>query len=507
MLSSSEISSNKNQIKFPVKPVYYTLLLAGAALRLIPYFLNRSLWLDEAKLALNITDRSFIGLLQPLDYGQVAPVLFLFIEKVNILLFGNSEYSLRLFPLLCGLLSLPLIYRLTKTLTGNAIAALIALFILSTSCLIIYYSGEVKQYECDLFAALCLLNLVFDPALHSNENKRHILLAIAGSVLIFLSNITVLVLFTIAVYYLCKYGLGFLFKRRLLLAAFSSWAIFFSINYFCFLYNSPNRAYQNREWHNDFMPLQFFSLKFPLWIYVKFLSLFDFYALPFVFVFLITIVLFITKRQWLFLFFLLFPLFLHFAVSGFELYPFYTRLILYLAAFITPMISLGLFEIIEVIRKRLNKYAAIIVLAGVLSFMPIALAKNNYIWHEEEIRNSIDFINSNIQPGQKVYVYYGAQFAIMYYERINYVSFEKDIIYGTPNRTTPQNYLNEINNLNGEVWLLFSHDMNYINNEIYNSEEDYIMKQLLGSGTVNLLNKLETTGSAAYLVYIKPYKQ
>ncbi|MDQ8155451.1 MAG: hypothetical protein P3B98_12400, partial [Gemmatimonadota bacterium] len=33
-----------------------------------------SLWLDEASLALNIMTRSFGELLQPLDWGQAAPV-------------------------------------------------------------------------------------------------------------------------------------------------------------------------------------------------------------------------------------------------------------------------------------------------------------------------------------------------------------------------------------------------------------------------------------------------
>jgi predicted membrane-bound mannosyltransferase len=76
------------------------LLFIGIILRIWQYAANRSLWLDEAALALNIVNRSFIGLLLPLDNNQQAPLGFLIIQKAFTIVLGNSEYSLRLFPLL-----------------------------------------------------------------------------------------------------------------------------------------------------------------------------------------------------------------------------------------------------------------------------------------------------------------------------------------------------------------------------------------------------------------------
>jgi len=38
-------------------------------------------WLDEAMLALNLEQRSFFGLLDPLDYNLRVPLGFLFIER------------------------------------------------------------------------------------------------------------------------------------------------------------------------------------------------------------------------------------------------------------------------------------------------------------------------------------------------------------------------------------------------------------------------------------------
>ena len=53
-------------------------------MRIAPFWLDRSLWLDEAKLALNVLERSPARLFQPLDYEQAAPVGFLLLEKSEV---------------------------------------------------------------------------------------------------------------------------------------------------------------------------------------------------------------------------------------------------------------------------------------------------------------------------------------------------------------------------------------------------------------------------------------
>ena len=77
----------------------------GLLVRLVRYLVVYPIWHDEAFLAVNFLDRGYLDLLRPLDYSQVAPILFLWIELTSVRLFGFSEWSLRFFPAVCGLAS------------------------------------------------------------------------------------------------------------------------------------------------------------------------------------------------------------------------------------------------------------------------------------------------------------------------------------------------------------------------------------------------------------------
>src|SRR5258706_13146620 len=107
----------------PGKFMLSGLILLGLLLRLRQYLTWRSLWLDEAMLALNITGRSFAGLLQPLDYYQGGPLGFLLAEKLGITLLGNNELSLRLIPFLAGLAPLLWLAPLLRAVTGKALGS------------------------------------------------------------------------------------------------------------------------------------------------------------------------------------------------------------------------------------------------------------------------------------------------------------------------------------------------------------------------------------------------
>ena len=104
---------------FKADYLWWGIVLLGSLLRLRQYLLNRSLWGDEASLAINLVTRNFSGLTQLLDYHQAAPVGFLFIEKLSILIFGNHDYVMRLFPLVAGISAIYLVYKIGHASFGT----------------------------------------------------------------------------------------------------------------------------------------------------------------------------------------------------------------------------------------------------------------------------------------------------------------------------------------------------------------------------------------------------
>jgi len=134
------------------------MLLLGVACRLYVYALSFPIWRDEASLALNFVSRDFHGLLRELDNFQVAPLLFLWIEKVVYQYLGGSAALLRLPSLLAGVLALVLFWHLARRCLTPLPAAL-AVGILAVAQTPAHLASTVKPYSFDLFAATLLLTL------------------------------------------------------------------------------------------------------------------------------------------------------------------------------------------------------------------------------------------------------------------------------------------------------------------------------------------------------------
>lgn len=135
----------------------WCLLAIGIAARLLRFVLRFPLWGDECLLATNFIDRDFIGLLRPLDNHQVAPVAFLWLEEAATRLFGFSEYSLRLWPLMAGLCATVLLFRFARR-ELPPLAALFAVGFFAVSSYAIRHAVEVKPYAIDAFATTVLLS-------------------------------------------------------------------------------------------------------------------------------------------------------------------------------------------------------------------------------------------------------------------------------------------------------------------------------------------------------------
>ena len=127
---------------------------AGVLLRAVQYFADSSLWVDEAALSRNILDRSFAQLAQPLDYAQSAPIGFLFAQKVMVT-FGGSELLLRAIPFAASLTALVVFAVLVRrVLTDFGQAMAVTAFALG--CPFIYFAAQAKPYSTDVTVTLLL---------------------------------------------------------------------------------------------------------------------------------------------------------------------------------------------------------------------------------------------------------------------------------------------------------------------------------------------------------------
>ena len=137
------------------------LLILGLLARIVRYLLHFPLWDDEAFLAANFLDHGYLDLLEGLDYHQVCPLLFLWVQLTLVNLLGFSEYTLRLFPLLCGVGSLFLFRHFAgRLLKGTAL--LVAVGVVAVSYSLIRHSVEAKPYGCDVFVSLVMLTLFIE---------------------------------------------------------------------------------------------------------------------------------------------------------------------------------------------------------------------------------------------------------------------------------------------------------------------------------------------------------
>lgn len=154
------ISALRRALGTPVGTGIALLILVGSALRFRQYLFCRSLWLDEAMLAVNIASRSLVELLAPLDLNQNAPLLFLWISRVLVRVFGVNEFALRAAPQVAGMLLLPLLAATAWRAFGRP-AAFVCASLAALSPALIRYANEVKPYAVDALLTAVLIAAAF----------------------------------------------------------------------------------------------------------------------------------------------------------------------------------------------------------------------------------------------------------------------------------------------------------------------------------------------------------
>jgi hypothetical protein len=226
----------------------------GALVRLQQFAARRSLWADEAALAVNVVQRDFAGLLEPLDGNQGAPVLFLFVQRVMVLVGGNNEFALRLLPLAAGIALLPLVY-LTARRMADPVVAAGATTLVAFSSSLVRYSTEVKQYSTDAAIAVGMLLLASWAASAPTRRERWAVLGAAGAVAVWSSHPAVFVLAGIGSVLAIRAARRRDHRQTAVLAAVgTAWLASISVLYLVSLRRLEQNEFLTDFWQDGFPP-------------------------------------------------------------------------------------------------------------------------------------------------------------------------------------------------------------------------------------------------------------
>jgi hypothetical protein len=458
-------SLRKSKISFSPENVSIgILLILGFVLRIRQYLTGRSLWVDEAMLALNIVNRDFGGLLKPLDYDQGAPIGFLQIEKMFNLLLGRNEFALRLFPLLAGLASLWMFYLLLKHFTsGPGLLIAFALFALNPR--LIYYSSEVKQYIVDVAVTIMLLLIAARLFEHSSRKGLEIL-AFAGIPALWFSHPSLFVLagIGIALFISCfqKRDVAGLMR---IVGIGALWLVNVGWLYSLTLGDLRGNSYMREYWQDAFAPLPPWADW--NWFLTSFSKNMDMHFavthMPWlVFAMMLAgwIILFKCNRSSVIM--LAGILFFTLLASSLGLYPSLERMTL----FLIPIGLLLIGKALETLHQKLHAYPLVSVptLLIVSTFLFYGVLPRTFEQfvspkYFEHIRPAMGYLKESWQAGDAMFLSNGAIPAFEYYapmyrlENVSYTSSKRG------DYKSPDAILERLEPLkdNRRVWIMMSH--------------------------------------------------
>ncbi|MCC6155108.1 MAG: glycosyltransferase family 39 protein [Candidatus Hydrogenedentes bacterium] len=438
------------------------LVLVAIALRLVEYLHNKAIWLDEAHLALNILKRDYAGLTQRLDFGQGAPLFFLWGERLAANLLGPSEYALRLLPLLASIAACILVYFFFRRML-SAQGFLIALAVFAISVPSIRYAAEVKAYATDIAVAIALYLLLVPGADEKRvpndlTARRAIVLTIVGALSVWCAFPALFVLTGIGAVFVLRGTVKRNTRQAVTWASvLAVWLFSIVSNYSLMLRYNAENAEVRTWWLDRFMPLPPTSISDFYWFVRTF---FEVFSEPIGLVaaglgalfFLVGAYAIWNQDRWR-LAVIVAPIGAALLASGMQVYPFMGRFLLFAAPLVLVIIGEGW----NFFAAHVHHRAILAVAAIVLFIQPAAAALKGALHAPPQgVRPAFEYVNANWQDNDKLYVYCWAVPSFNYYEIKSNRSFPK--IAGQSLRADWRGYIDELKPLRGSprVWLVLT---------------------------------------------------
>jgi len=487
-----------------LKYLPWAILGFGALLRIGQFIFNRSVTEGEAALALNIMDRSYSGLLKPLDLVQAAPYGFLVVQKTMLNIFGNNDYSLRIVPLVAGLVALGLFWRFAKgMLAGPSLAAGLLLFAAADQ--LIYFSSELKQYSTDVTVGLLIAIFIVSVLKNGFNRGNFVGLAFCFGLGIWFSHS--------ALFFLSAGGILFLvFAVRRHIPAFwlplLALALIFGASFWANYKLSLRSLASSRDfldfWQYAFMPFPPRSPADLKWFGLTFLRIFrnpggfPVYLIPVAGAFFILGLIRTAGNKAREFWILILPAAIALLASGFHKYPFDGRLMLFIMPALIILIAAGVEAIIidgQFPAPAIGRALALIMIAPILALASYRLIAPR---QPEELRPVMQYLRSEYRTGDVIYLYYGAVNGYDYYSR--QLDFHPpDPIRGVEARDQWDKYYAVLKALRPvpRAWIVFSHIANWGGVDEERIFLDYLDR--LG----RRLGSFKTSGASAYLYALR----
>lgn len=406
-------------------------VLAGIFIRLVQYLYNRSLRLDELLLLRNLKTWQWSGFFDQLGDHQFAPPGFLALEKWTMDLMGDSEYALRLFPLIFSIFSLILFSKLcSKMLTEPH--RIFALLFFSLTGPLIFFSSDFKPYSSDVFFALLLICQARHLMTEDDSFRKWSIFLVSSGCAMMLSYSSFLVLATILIYFV-----GCHFEKKKSFWSLTLFTLFFfslSLFFYHFYFQEHlEDAAAKLFWDRGFWPMTEHPLEQLAWLRQRALSFFD---VPGGFYLSVLALLLFLMGAWgswekdkADTFLLIGPILCTLLASAFQIYPFHNRLLLFL-------VPLSFILIVQSFEKL--PYIVSLLLSVILLTYPV-VKTGKYLFEvktPDHVKPILGDLKKNITTEDRLYLYFGTDIYWQYYApRFQLDKYQKQIFLGPEDAT------------------------------------------------------------------------
>ncbi|MFT7606849.1 MAG: 4-amino-4-deoxy-L-arabinose transferase-like glycosyltransferase [Saprospiraceae bacterium] len=468
------------------------IIFLAMALRVLMFYENRSLFIDEASLSSQLIERPYSGLFDNLKY-QYAPPLFAVAVKAMTDIFGANEYALRLLSLIASLIGIILFFQLCRQYLETKYS-LFPLFLFSFGMPMLRYATEVKQYSSDVTIAIALLLICHQWKVEAFNTKRMLLFGLLGALVVWMSMPGVFLLFGIGIYYLYEiYKKKYWEKTVFVVGSILIWLLSFGIYYFTIIREDIGLKGLEDYHGRFFLPLIPTSMEEVQQFKNILLSFFQtaigatVIAIAFGILTSIWALFYLNKRNTARVLLFTLPILAAMLASGLKLYSLIPRLTLFFIPILILLIGIGTAQLFERSPKLLKWLLLIPV------FIILVNQKGSQYFYNrfqiEELRPVLYHVQDNIKTGDGVFLHYQAENAYVFYsqfyedsERLNI----QDIYIGDWTEPLTEIKLPEYDRL----WLIFSH----VGEEEIGRYVDYLKKGYV------VREEMEVEGARVFLL-------